>query len=166
MEGPARGVDVEGQDAAFLEQLRRVTPEGVKLQTVTVQPAQLSISGSSGPSSMAGGFEQINAFALNLESLAAIPIDGAAIQKAETSNAASTAFSLRVRVDPAIKPTPQQLPHSLFQPAGAWKTKAKQVRVGGRDRRAHAVMARLTDVGRVESTDPEEDLANCRISCG
>ena len=95
--------------SAFLEQLRRVTPGGVKLQSVAVQPDQLSISGLAEPSSVAGGLEQINAFALNLESLAAIPIDGAAIQKAETSNAASTAFSLRVRVDPAIKPTPQQL---------------------------------------------------------
>ncbi len=96
-------------DSAFLEQLRRVTPGGVKLQSVAVQPDQLSISGLAEPSSVAGGLEQINAFALNLESLAAIPIDGAAIQKAETSSAASTAFSLRVRVDPAIKPTPQQL---------------------------------------------------------
>lgn len=95
--------------SAFLEQLRRVTPEGVKLQTVTVQPAQLSISGSSGPSSMAGGFEQINAFALNLESLAAIPIDGAAIQQAQNSDGISTTFSLQVRVDPSVKPTPQQL---------------------------------------------------------
>ena len=95
--------------SAFLEQLRRVTPGGVKLQSVAVQPDQFSISGLAEPSSVAGGLEQINAFALNLESLAAIPIDGAAIQKAETSNAASTAFSLRVRVDPAIKPTPQQL---------------------------------------------------------
>ena len=95
--------------SAFLEQLRRVTPGGVKLQSVAVQPAQLSISGLAEPSSVAGGLEQINAFALNLESLAAIPIDGAAIQKAETSNAASTAFSLRVRVDPSVKPTPQQL---------------------------------------------------------
>ena len=74
-----------------------------------MQPDQLSISGLAEPSSVAGGLEQINAFALNLESLAAIPIDGAAIQKAETSNAASTAFSLRVRVDPSVKPTPQQL---------------------------------------------------------
>ncbi|QNJ18136.1 fimbrial assembly family protein [Synechococcus sp. A18-40] len=95
--------------SAFLEQLRRVTPGGVKLQSVAVQPDQLSISGLAEPSSVAGGLEQINAFALNLESLAAVPIDGAAIQKAETSSAASTAFSLRVRVDPAIKPTPQQL---------------------------------------------------------
>ena len=95
--------------SAFLEQLRRVTPGGVKLQSVAVQPDQLSISGLAEPSSVAGGLEQINAFALNLESLAAIPIDGAAIQKAETSNAASTAFSLRVRVDPSVKPTPQQL---------------------------------------------------------
>jgi len=95
--------------SAFLEQLRRVTPGAVKLQTVTVQPTQLSISGLAESSARAGGLEQINAFALNLESLAAIPIDGAAIQKAETSDAASTTFSLRVRVDPAIKPTPQQL---------------------------------------------------------
>ncbi|QNI92906.1 fimbrial assembly family protein [Synechococcus sp. BOUM118] len=95
--------------SAFLEQLRRVTPGGGKLQSVAVQPDQLSISGLAEPSSVAGGLEQINAFALNLESLAAVPIDGAAIQKAETSSAASTAFSLRVRVDPAIKPTPQQL---------------------------------------------------------
>lgn len=80
--------------SAFLEQLRRVTPEGVKLQTVTVQPAQLSISGLAEPSSVAGGLEQINAFALNLESLAAIPIDGAAILLPRRS-ASGSALTLR-----------------------------------------------------------------------
>ena len=95
--------------SAFLEQLRRVTPGGVKLQTVAVQPAQLRISGLAEPSSVAGGLEQINAFALNLESLAAVPIDGAAIQQAQTRDGISTTFSLQVQIDPSIKPTPQQL---------------------------------------------------------
>ena len=95
--------------SAFIEQMRRVTPERGKLQSATVQPAQLSISGSSGPSSMAGGFEQINAFALKLESLAAVPIDGAAIQQAQNSDGVSTMFSLKVRLDPSLKPTHHQL---------------------------------------------------------
>lgn len=95
--------------SAFLEQLRRVTPVGIKLQTVAAQPSQLSINGLAGPSSRAGGLEQINAFALNLESLAVVPIDGAAIQQAQTSDGTSTTFSLQVRIDPSIKSTPQQL---------------------------------------------------------
>lgn len=95
--------------SAFLEQLSLVTPAGVKLQSVAVQPSQLSINGLARASSRAGGLEQINAFALNLESLAAVPIDGAAIQRAQTSDGTSTTFSLQVRIDPSIKSTPQQL---------------------------------------------------------
>ena len=57
----------------------------------------------------AGGLEQINAFALNLESLAAIPIDGTAIQKMQATDAVSSQFSILVRVDPSVKPTNQQL---------------------------------------------------------
>ena len=57
----------------------------------------------------AGGLEQINAFDLNLESLAAISIDGTAIQKTQTTDAVSSQSSILVRVDPSVKPTTQQM---------------------------------------------------------
>ena len=95
--------------SAFLEQLRRVTPAGISLQTVVVQPVQLRIDVLAHPNVRAGGFEQMNAFTLNLESLPAIPRESAFVQKAQGTDGDSINFRLRVGIDPSIKPTPKQL---------------------------------------------------------
>ena len=95
--------------SAFLEQLRRVTPVGISLQTVVVQPVQLRINGLAHPNGRADGYEQINAITLNFESLPAVPLGSAFVEKAQGTDADSTNFILQVGIDPSIKPTPQQL---------------------------------------------------------
>ena len=95
--------------SAFLEQLRRVTPVGISLQTVVVQPVQLRINGLAHPNGRADGYEQINAITLNFESLPAVPLGSAFVEKAQGTDADSTNFILQVGIDPSIKPTPQKL---------------------------------------------------------
>ena len=95
--------------SAFLEQLRRTTPTAVGLQSVTVQPSEVNITGSAQTGPLSGGWEQINAFALNLESLPAVPQEGAQVQQASAEAGALVSFKLKVRVDEAVKPTPEQL---------------------------------------------------------
>ena len=95
--------------SAFLEQLKRTTPTAVGLQSVTVQPSELNITGSAEAGPMSGGWEQINAFALNLESLPAVPQEGAQVQQASAEEGNLVSFKLKVLVDGAVKPTPEQL---------------------------------------------------------
>ena len=95
--------------SAFLEQLKRTTPTAVGLQVVTVQPSEVNITGSAETGPLSGGWEQINAFALNLESLPAVPQEGAQVQQASAEDGALVGFKLKVRVDEAVKPTPEQL---------------------------------------------------------
>ena len=52
--------------SAFLEQLRRVTPEGVKSSGSGCSTCTTQHQWIAHPNGRAGGFEQINAFALNL----------------------------------------------------------------------------------------------------
>ena len=95
--------------SAFLEQLKRTTPTAVGLQSVAVQPSEVNITGSAETGPLSGGWEQINAFALNLESLPAVPQEGAQVQQASAEDGALVSFKLKVRVDEAVKPTPEQL---------------------------------------------------------
>jgi len=95
--------------SAFLEQLKRTTPTAVGLQSVAVQPSEVNITGSAQTGPLSGGWEQINAFALNLESLPAVPQEGAQVQQASAEDGALVSFKLKVRVDEAVKPTPEQL---------------------------------------------------------
>ena len=92
--------------SAFLEQLRRITPEGVRLLSVTVQASELRISGEA---EAAGAFEKINALDLNLETLAAVPTQGAQVLKATREADGLVTFSIKVLIDPSVKPTPEQL---------------------------------------------------------
>ena len=95
--------------SAFLEQLRRTTPAAVSLRNVTVQPASISLSGAAGVGRAGGSWDQVNAFALNLESLPAIPPEGARVQQATADGDASISFNMNVKVDPAIQTSPEQL---------------------------------------------------------
>ena len=95
--------------SAFLEQLKRTTPTAVGLQLVAVQPSEVNITGSAQTVPLSGGWEQINAFALNLESLPAVPQEGAKVQQASAEDGGLVSFKLKVRVDEAVKPTPEQL---------------------------------------------------------
>ena len=95
--------------SALFEQLKRSTPAAIQLSSVTVQPAQLNISGTAQSSRRSGPWHQVNAFALKLESLPAVPPEGARVQKVTAKGAFDSAFSLNVQVDPGIRPTPAQL---------------------------------------------------------
>jgi type IV pilus assembly protein PilN len=95
--------------SAFLEQLRRVTPMGVSLQSVEVRPIQLRMNGLAFSNGSAGGLEQINAFTINLESLPAVPMESAVVQKAEAGDGDSMNFSLQIGIDPSVKSTVKQL---------------------------------------------------------
>ena len=95
--------------SAFLEQLRRVTPEGVQLLSVSVQPKKLMLSGLAEFEAGAGAFERINALALNLEALPAVPLEGVTVEKVNTDDAGIAEFNLRVAIDAAVKVSPEEL---------------------------------------------------------
>ena len=92
--------------SALLEQLRRTTPEGVRLLAVTLQPGELLISGEADGS---GAYERINAFQLNLEALENVTVRGTRVLKASAEADGLVAFSLNAALDQAFKPTPEQL---------------------------------------------------------
>ena len=92
--------------SALLEQLRRTTPEGVRLLAVTLQPGELLISGEADGS---GAYERINAFQLNLEALENMTVRGTRILKATAEADGLVAFSLNAALDASFKPNPEQL---------------------------------------------------------
>ena len=95
--------------SAFLEQLKRTTPLEVRLQSVTVQPAKISFQGLAQANARGDGLQRINAFMLNLNDLPAVPKEGARLQQANKESDQVVAFTLDVGVDPAVKPTSEQL---------------------------------------------------------
>ena len=92
--------------SALLEQLRQVTPQGVRLVSVNANPSQLRIEGESQGTD---AFARINALDLNLEALAGMLPDGTSVVKAQAGNEGRIGFTLEAKLDPAIKPTPAHL---------------------------------------------------------
>ena len=92
--------------SALLEQLRQVTPQGVRLVSLNANPSKLLIKGES---QGADAFERINALDLNLEALADMLPDGTNVVKAVADNEERIAFTLEAKLDPAMKPTPSYL---------------------------------------------------------
>ena len=92
--------------SALLEQLRRVTPQGVRLVSVDANPSKLLIEGESQGTD---AFERINALDLNLEALPSMFLDGTTVVKAQADKQGRIAFSLEAKLDPAKKPTPGHL---------------------------------------------------------
>ena len=95
--------------SALLEQLRRVTPQGVRLVSVDANPSKLLIKGESQGTD---AFERINALDLNLEALPGMLLDGTTVVKAVAEQQGLIAFTLEAKLDPATKPTPHHL-HGL-----------------------------------------------------
>ena len=95
--------------SAFLEQLKRTTPSAVRLKLVTVQPTTVGLQGLAQANSASDGLQRINAFMLNLNDLPAVPLEGARLQQANKESEQVVGFTLDVRVDPAVKPTAEQL---------------------------------------------------------
>ena len=92
--------------SALLEQLRQVTPQGVRLVSLNANPSKLLIKGES---QGADAFERINALDLNLEALSDMLPDGTTVVKAVADNDERIAFTLEAKLDPAMKSTPSYL---------------------------------------------------------
>ena len=92
--------------SALLEQLRQVTPQGVRLMSVDANPSKLLIKGES---QGRDAFERINALDLNLEALPEMLRDGTSVVKAVVDPQGWIAFTLEVKLDPAMKPTAAHL---------------------------------------------------------
>ena len=95
--------------SAFLEQLKRTTPAEVRLQSVTVFFDKVRVQGLAQADAGSDGLQRINAFMLNLNDLPAVPDEGARLQQANKESEQVVGFTLDVRVDPAVKPTAEQL---------------------------------------------------------
>ena len=92
--------------SALLEQLRRVTPQGLRLLSVDANPSKLLIKGESQGTD---AFQRINALDLNLEALPGMLLDGTTVVKAQADKQGRIAFTLEAKFDPAMKPTPAHL---------------------------------------------------------
>lgn len=92
--------------SALLEQLRQVTPQGVRLVSVDANPSKLLIKGESQGTD---AFERINALDLNIEALPGMLLDGTTVVKAVADQQGRIAFNLEAKLDPAMKPTPAHL---------------------------------------------------------
>ena len=92
--------------SALLEQLRQVTPQGVRLVSVNANPSKLLIKGESQGKD---AFERINALDLNLGALSGMLSDGTSVLKAQADNEGWIGFTLEAKLDPAMKPTPAHL---------------------------------------------------------
>ena len=92
--------------SALLEELRKVTPQGVRLVSVGASPTKVLIKGEAQGTN---AFERINALDLNLEALPDMLPDGTTVVKAQAGKQGRIAFSLEAKLDPAKKPTPAHL---------------------------------------------------------
>ena len=92
--------------SALLEQLRQITPQGVRLVSVDANPSKLLIKGES---QGRDAFERINALDLNFEALPGMLSDGTTVVKAVAEQQGRIAFSLEAKLDPATKSTPAHL---------------------------------------------------------
>ena len=95
--------------SAFLEQLKRTTPEDLRIQSVTVQSSKVIVQGLAQANAGGDGLHHINAFMLNLNDLPAVLEEGAQLQKANKESEQVVSFTLDIRVDPSVKPTSEQL---------------------------------------------------------
>ena len=94
--------------SAFLEQLRRVTPQGVQLRSVSVDASGTTLT-LEGVAQSPEAFERLNAFGLNLEDLPAVPAGGAVVQRATADEAGLLQFTVKVSLDLEVAPTAEQL---------------------------------------------------------
>ena len=94
--------------SAFLEQLRRVTPQGVQLRSVSVDASGTTLT-LEGVAQSPEAFERVNAFGLNLEDLPAVPAGGALVQRAKADETGLLQFTVKVSLDLEVAPTAEQL---------------------------------------------------------
>lgn len=94
--------------SAFLEQLRRVTPQGVQLRSVSVDVSGTTLM-LEGVAQSPEAFERVNAFGLNLEDLPAVPAGGAVVQRATADETGLLQFTVKVSLDLEVASTAEQL---------------------------------------------------------
>lgn len=92
--------------SALLEQIREVTPQGVRLLSVVALPSKLIIKGEA---EGADALERINALALNLETQEELLGDGTSILKATANDKGLIDFSVESAIDPSVRATPERL---------------------------------------------------------
>ena len=92
--------------SALLEQIREVTPQGVRLLSVAALPSKLIIKGEA---EGADALERINALALNLEAQEELLTDGTSILKATANDKGLIDFSVESAIDPSVRATPERL---------------------------------------------------------
>ena len=92
--------------SALLEQMRQVTPQGVRLLSLAALPSKLVIKGEA---EGADAYERINALALNLEALDDLLLDGTTVLKATSNDDGLIQFSLEAALDPAAQVTSERL---------------------------------------------------------
>lgn len=102
--------------SALLEQLQRITPDGIQLKEVKVNPAQIEIAGDAIDGGDPEGFERINALMLNLAALPMVIDDGVkvlqVVRNQPNSNQASPSFlnfTMTVPLKQGYRPSEQQL---------------------------------------------------------
>jgi len=92
--------------SALLEQIREVTPQGVRLLSVVALSSKLIIKGEA---EGADALERINALALNLEAQEELLVDGTSILKATANDKGLIDFSVESAIDPSVRATPERL---------------------------------------------------------
>ena len=98
--------------SALLEQLSRITPAGVQLQDLSVSGTTIKLSGVVQETGSPGPLERVNALVLVLQALPESKAKGVKVVKivrSEKKEAAAVRFSLTWALDPAVKPSLQQL---------------------------------------------------------
>ena len=93
-----------------MEQLKRVTPASVQLDSVSVSARKIQIDGVVSPQpARVGPLEQLNALMLNLEALEGIPEEGVRLQQANRGDSATVDFDMVVDVDASYRPSAEAL---------------------------------------------------------
>ena len=92
--------------SALLEQMRQVTPQGVRLLSLAALQSKLVIKGEA---EGADAFERINALALNLEGLDDVLLGGTTVLKATSNDDGLIEFSLEAALDPSAQVTSERL---------------------------------------------------------
>ena len=92
--------------SALLEQMRQVTPQGVRLLSLAALQSKLVIKGEA---EGADAFERVNALALNLEGLDDVLLGGTTVLKATSNDDGLIEFSLEAALDPSAQVTSERL---------------------------------------------------------
>ncbi len=98
--------------SALLEQLRRITPQGIQLQDLSVNGDAISVSGVVQAGGEPGPLERVNSLILAMAALPATKDDGVKVVKitrADNGDGSDVSFSLRWGLDLTVQPTLAEL---------------------------------------------------------